>query len=97
MGPRMLVSTPVRTSPFGLGGIRRLWVLIDHFSSTLVAVRDEAALDIAREDERRRLSFVRLALDPDATEEQVLTDGAAYGVEPIGSSEFLARQTLNGE
>lgn len=63
-----------------LAGIRRLWALTDHFSSTLVAVRHEAELDVAREDERRRITFVRTALDPETPETQVLRDGVPYEV-----------------
>ncbi|MWA07346.1 hypothetical protein F8568_044885 [Actinomadura sp. LD22] len=79
-----------------LDGIRRLWVLTDHFSSTLVAARYEVDLSDAREAEQRKVSFVRLALDPTSDPHDVVAACVRHGLRADGAY-WLVRAAARSE
>ena len=60
-------------------GVRRLWILTDHMSSTLVSARHKVELERAREAEQDRITLLYRALDGSMGAATLLEAGAGYG------------------
>ena len=66
-------------------GMRRLWDLTDHFSSTLVSARHQVDLEQVRQAEQQRMSFLQRALDGSASTSELVQSSERYGMHEAGS------------